>query len=337
MRLGTLRLRALSTAAGLAGALTLTLVAAPAVTSPATSPAAAVTTTSPVLFGTAVGTEAELAGYEKLAGRKVVGYRIYRSWDDHLFSRWELGVRDTSHIPFTSIKSETNGGSKIAWSTVAAAQPGSSAYNTMVARAKEAKAYGNTIYLAFNHEPSAAASRGMGTPAQFVAAWRKIHDIFRAQGATNVKWVWTMTAWSFVDGSANAYYPGDAYVDGIGADGYNWNKCRNARETWTSFATVFDGHRKFGLKHPSKQLIIMEVGSVEDAAKPGRKAAWWTDLRQTLRQPAWAQYSVALTWNGRNYHSGDGCNFDFASSTSSKSSWVDMRQDWFLSTWRVLP
>lgn len=336
MRLGPLRHRALSTATGLAGALTLTLLAAPAVTSPATSPAAAATTSSPVLFGTAVGTQAELQSYEKLAGRKLVGYRMYHTFDEPLFSRWELEERDTSHIPFTSIKSQGRGG-KIAWSTIAGAKAGSSTYNTIVARAKEAKAYGNTIYLAFNHEPSAAASRGMGTPAQFVAAWRKIHDVFRAQGVTNVRWVWTMTAWSFIDGSANAYFPGDAYVDAIGADGYNWNKCRSARETWLPFATIFDGHRKFGLKHPGKQLIIMELGTVEDVSKPGRKAAWWTDVRQQLRKPEWSQYSVVLTWNGRNINLGNGCNFDFASSTSSKTSWVDMRQDWFLSTWRVLP
>ncbi len=338
MRLGTLRLRALSTITGLtAGALALALAATPAVTTTTATRAVGATTPTPVLFGTAVGTQKELAGYEQIAGRKLVGYRIYKSWDESLFSSWELEARNTNHIPFTSIKSATERGSKISWSTIAAAQPGSSTYNTMVARAKDAKAFGKVFYLAFNHEPMAGPSKGMGTPAQFAAAWRKLHDVFKAQGATNVRWVWTMTAWSFIDGSADGYYPGDAYVDAIAADGYNWNKCRSSREQWLPFSTIFEGHRKFGLKHPSKQLIIMELGSVEDPAVAGRKAAWWNDVRQVLRKPEWAQYSAVLTWNGRNIDLGNGCKFDFASSASSQAAWVRMRQDWFMSTWRVIP
>jgi hypothetical protein len=342
MRLGPLRLRAplrsSLTLTGLAaGALVLALTAAPAVTAPTATRAVGATVPTPVLFGTAVGSEKELAGNEKVAGRKVIGYRIYKSWDEPLFSSWELHARDTNHIAFTSIKSKTGHGATVSWASIAAARPGSAAYSSMVARAKEAKAYGRVFYLAFNHEPTAGPSKGMGTPAQFVAAWRALHDVFEAQGVTNVRWVWTMVAWSFADGSADAYYPGDGYVDAIGADGYNWNRCRSAKDTWTGFATIFDGQRRFGLRHPGKQLVVMELGSVEDPAVAGRKAAWWNDVRQVLRRPEWSQYSVLLTWNGRNVNLGNGCKFDFASSASSQSAWVRMRQDWFLSTWRVIP
>ena len=329
MRLGPLRLRALTALGG----TVLALITVPAIT---TAEATSAAMPSPVLFGTAASSQEELAGYETLAGKKVVGYRRYRNWDDRLFDPWQLQARDSSHIPFTSLKSSMNNGKVISWSAIAAAAPGSSLHNTMITHARAAKAYGKPVYLAFNHEPEAVESARMGNAASFVAAWRKLHSVFDSQGATNVVWVWTMTAWAFTDNSANAWYPGDSYVDAAAGDGYNWNKCRTAKGKWVSFATVFDGLRRWGAAHPSKQLMVWEFGSVEDLATGGRKAAWWHDARQTLRTSAWGQFSVVLSWNGRNYSDRrNDCNFDFASSGSSKTAWVDLRQDWFLSTWRV--
>jgi hypothetical protein len=329
MRLGTLRLRALTALSG----TVLAMITVPAMTSAEAHGGAM---PAPVLFGTAASSSDELASYEKLSGRKIVGYRKYRNWDDRLFESWQLQARDTSHIPFSSIKAITNNGRPVSWNSIASAAPGSAIYQNMVARAQEAKAYRSTVYLAFNHEPEAVESAKLGNAAGFVAAWRKIHQVFAAQGATNVRWVLTMTAWAFTDGSANAWYPGDSYVDAIAADGYNWDKCRTASGKWVSFGTVFSGLRAYGAKHPSKQLMIWEFGSVEDNATSGRKAAWWNEARQTLRSPGWGQFSVVLSWNGRNYSERRGaCNFDFASSTSSKNAWVGLRQDWFLSTWRV--
>ncbi len=63
-------------------------------------------------------------------------------------------------------------------------------------------------------------------PARFVAAWRRIVDIFRAEGADNVRFVFSPNVGNPLAGSAaNArhwnwyghYYPGDAYVDYVGA------------------------------------------------------------------------------------------------------------------------
>jgi Glycosyl hydrolase family 26 len=329
MRHGSLRLRALTALCG----TVLATVSVPAMTS---AEAKASGTPAPVLFGTAASSAEELASYERLAGRKIVGYRRYRNWDDRLFDPWQLQVRDTRHIPFSSLKAITNSGRVISWSSIAAATPGSAVYQNMVDRAHEARAYGNTVYLAFNHEPEAVESARNGNAASFVAAWRKIRQVFAAQGATNVVWIWTMTAWAFTEGSADPWYPGDSSVDAIAADGYNWNNCRTSRGRWVSFSTVFQGLRDFGARHPTKQLMVLEFGSVEDNATSGRKAAWWNDARQTLRTSSWGQFSVVLTWNGRNYSERRGnCNFDFASSASSKSAWIGLRQDWFLSTWRV--
>ena len=57
--------------------------------------------------------------------------------------------------------------------------------------------------------------------ADYIAAWRRIHDIFRDAGATNVIWSWAPNEISGGPGVRLVdWYPGDAYVDWIGIDGY---------------------------------------------------------------------------------------------------------------------
>jgi len=46
------------------------------------------------------------------------------------------------------------------------------------------------------------------SPANFIAAWRHIHDIFVARGATNVEFVWCPSAYGFVTGTAQKSDPG---------------------------------------------------------------------------------------------------------------------------------
>jgi mannan endo-1,4-beta-mannosidase len=59
------------------------------------------------------------------------------------------------------------------------------------------------------------------TAAQFVAAWRLIHRLFAAAGASNVVWVWNPNVISAEPQlQLSAYYPGNAYVDWVGITGY---------------------------------------------------------------------------------------------------------------------
>jgi len=64
-----------------------------------------------------------------------------------------------------------------------------------------------------------------GGPAHFVAAWRRIHRIFRQMHATNVTWVWTINKLYRRDSRAIAQvtredWPGKGYVNWVGVDGY---------------------------------------------------------------------------------------------------------------------
>ena len=74
--------------------------------------------------------------------------------------------------------------------------------------ARALAAFGGPVRLRFAQEmngdwyPWGAGTNG-NTPAEFVRAWRHVHDIFTAAGATNVQWVW-----SPVSGAPAAVLPG---------------------------------------------------------------------------------------------------------------------------------
>jgi len=66
------------------------------------------------------------------------------------------------------------------------------------------------------------------TTQDFVQAWRRVVDIFRAVGAANVSWAWVVNSYPAdpsqqpgIDKNIAAYYPGDDYVDWVGADIYD--------------------------------------------------------------------------------------------------------------------
>jgi len=61
-----------------------------------------------------------------------------------------------------------------------------------------------------------------------------------AQGATNVKWVWSPNVRYGAELPLANLYPGSAYVDWLGLDGYNWGLDPHLpRPAWQSFEEIF--------------------------------------------------------------------------------------------------
>jgi mannan endo-1,4-beta-mannosidase len=99
-------------------------------------------------------------------------------------------------------------------------------------------------------------------PAQFVAAWRHIVTLFRDNGATNVTWIWNPNVTTpYTASSPQPWYPGDAYVNWIGLDGYFYS----TSDTYASvFTPTIDQIRAF-TKRPQ---IIMETGANPTSGRP---------------------------------------------------------------------
>lgn len=105
--------------------------------------------------------------------------------------------------------------------------------------ARAAKAAGGTVLVRFAHEINNSyfpwsVNSFDNSPGTFKNAWRHVVDIFRQEGANNVKWVWSVVKKSCA-GGCNPYsevYPGDDYVDIMGFSAYNWGS-ENGK-SWTS-------------------------------------------------------------------------------------------------------
>lgn len=169
----------------------------------------------------------------------------------------------------------------IGWNGGPSAQINAGTHDAYIrARADEVNALNGTVFLRYFYEMDALAVEDTaGTPAQFIASWKRIQNIFNSRGATNVEWVWCGTAWGFETGRAQSYYPGDAFVDYICADGYNWAPTKPGA-AWKPFEAIYDAFYTWGAPR-TPPLYIAEIGAIERSA--GEKAAWITDARQELK------------------------------------------------------
>ncbi len=284
----------------------------------------AATASSPIIFGVAAANQTQVLAAEKVQSRHVEGIRDYKPWDGVLFGSQPTWMRDTGHTLFLSIKAERANGAKISFASIAAAPVGSQLYHEMLSIALQIKTFKAPVYITFNHEPEASGSQAMGNGPQFAAAWRKFVTVLRGGGVTNAKYIATFTGYGFTRTDAqsvNSYYPGDAYVDGVGADVYNWASCKN--QPWTSMAILVAGIKAFGNAHPTKGLYIMEYGSVEGA--PGQKAQWLKDAETLFKSTGYGQFKAVIQWTGVNISSK--CSFSYNTSAASQSAWVTWGHD----------
>jgi Ca-dependent carbohydrate-binding module xylan-binding/Glycosyl hydrolase family 26 len=166
-----------------------------------------------------------------------------------------------------------------AYTTSGIATGGYDSYVTGWARA--AAAYGQPILLRFGHEmngnwyPWSPTVNG-GSPGAYLAAYRHVHDLFRAAGATNVSWVWSPNISQGMPTTLDQVYPGAGYVDIIGVDGYNGGSDVSYMGGWRTPQQVFDPTLQ-ALRQlaPNVPVILNETGSSENG---GDKAAWITQL-----------------------------------------------------------
>lgn len=125
------------------------------------------------------------------------------------------------------------------------------------------------------------------TTAEWITAWQRVAGLIDSLGATNVGLFWNPTE-GFNRTLATACYPGDAYVDWVGADGYNhtgtgWDTPLHGG--WAEFWEMFNytGHGTAILcKHdeygPSKPFVIGETGCEYDGNNSTRKADWFRNI-----------------------------------------------------------
>lgn len=175
----------------------------------------------------------------------------------------------------------------------------------IVAVARRVKAYGRVVAIRpwaemngdwQSWQPTASPTGGYATGyAAFIAAWRNVVSVFRAEGATNVRWIFNPTTDTYPETTdIRRIWPGNAYVNILGLDGYNWGT--GGIFTWRSFANIYQTqYNRLVSLAPTLPMWICEIGCADPlsalntvrAPSGQSKAQWWKEMSLSAqRMPA---------------------------------------------------
>ncbi|MFI7443304.1 glycoside hydrolase family 26 protein [Nonomuraea indica] len=181
-------------------------------------------------------------------------------------------------------------GDSIPWRAIARGEADASVIDP---QAQRIKAYGKPVLVGFDGEMELRPDSG--TPAEYVAAYRHIVNRFRELGVTNVAWVWGVTGYYPYRNRWKAFYPGDAYVDWVSYDPYNFARCRNA--AWQSFEDTveptYDWFMSNGFGH--KPFILSEYGTESDPRDEDARGRWYEDVPGVLEDLP--NIKAVVQWN----------------------------------------
>lgn len=168
---------------------------------------------------------------------------------------------------------------------------------------------------------------------KFISAYRRIVDVFRTAGASNVQWIWSPSythwpaeAWN----EAENYYPGDNYVDWIGVVGYNFGGSSiYSGYRWNSFSDLFHTFLVDAqARHPSIPVMLADYASTEDDG--GDKGAWMTDAFAQMKQHPNLRAVIYFHYNAPEYS--PPVYFKIDSSPDSLAAYQDaIKDDYFVS------
>lgn len=215
---------------------------------------------------------------EAQVGRPFALDRRFHVWDEPLIGDAERTSAAAGHTLVISFRTRLSTNEIIPWAQIADGSDPRVAPQ-LTALAESARDFGEPILLIFHDEANDDAAT-YGSPADFVASWKRVVGAFRDAGASNVQWVWSLTSRAFPE-QANEYYPGDDWVDWIGVTGYNWYT-GDPISVWRSFASIFASFIEWGRGH-DKPLMIVSTACGENprvsADDPRSKSAW---IRQAI-------------------------------------------------------
>lgn len=167
--------------------------------------------------------------------------------------------------------------------------------------ARELKSLPDTVMLRFWHEPDVSHKLAWidNDPQQYIDSWMHVRRIFAEEQALNVEWVWCPTAWNWAE-RGSQFYPGDANVDWLCADGYSgWD----LNAPLPDVENAFTSFQAWANQRPHKPILVAEFGAGERG--PGDRAEWiagipdWVQASPNIR--AVVYFDVDMRPNGEIY------------------------------------
>lgn len=141
------------------------------------------------------------------------------------------------------------------------------AYDEYLKRfSNQIKALNRPVFIRFAHEADNPqypwSASGGNTPAEFVAAWKYVHEYFANHRVDNVVWVWNPWKPEVV----KEYFPGKEYVDWIGVTNLNYAD-QNPDRKWYSMDQLYEPFHRQKEFTSGLPVMLAEMGSLRTAAR----------------------------------------------------------------------
>lgn len=213
-------------------------------------------------------------------GRRLDIVHRYHRWYDTFPTSTEESLVKQGHSLFLNWEPIDARGVAMSWRAIAAGTHDAQIH-ALAARLKSLNA---PVWISFSHEPEQQFAKHGGA-ADFVAAYRHVHDLIQADGVNDVHWVWNVMGLSSPVWQARykAMWPGDSYVDWIAWDPYNWSDCRS--RPWQSFLQTVQPFYNWLMSNGfgGKPFMLAEFGTVEQPGNPAGKANWLGGIPSALK------------------------------------------------------
>jgi beta-mannanase len=160
-------------------------------------------------------------------------------------------------------------------------------------------------------------------PERFRDAYRHIVEIFRERGAEDVTWVFHIASAGFPKekwNAASSYYPGDEWIDWIGASVYGRLGTGDAVPFGDIMKRLYNCMRELS---PSKPLAVLELGVSEGDGK----AEWIASAMSAVSSGLYPRIKAVSWWNKILRRDGSRSTLEIDSSTASLEAYREGVKD----------
>ena len=255
-------------------------------------------------------TPADVAHYEQAVGAKTAWVYFANNWFESrkfpvAMCKW---FRDLGKIPYVRLMLRSDVDQKHGEKTFSLQKIIAGEFDVDLRTwARDAKAFGSPILIEWGTEPNGNwfswngkwnGGAGEG-PKRYIAAYRHIVDLMRAEGADNLTWVWHVNWYDEPEAKWNAfenYFPGENYCDWVALSAYGPLTPRTDEGLESFRFKIDEAYPRLIKLAPGKPVIAAEFGC-DLHNRHVDTVKWARDALEDLFSNRWPAIVGFCWWN----------------------------------------
>jgi Glycosyl hydrolase family 26 len=219
-------------------------------------------------------TPADLKRYEEAVGKTTAWVYFSNNWfESRRFPAEMCGwIRELGKIPYIRLMLRSDVDQNHLEKTFSLEKIIAGDFDAdLRAWAREARNFESPILIEWGTEPNGNWFSWNGKwnggaregPARYIAAYRRIVDLMRAEGANNLHWIWHVNWYDEPEAKWNQfenYFPGENYCDWVALSAYGPTTPGTRDETESFEFQMREAYPRLTKVAPHKPIIIAEFG-----------------------------------------------------------------------------